>query len=572
MKRKKYLILLVLLVLIGALFTYAMYRSETKASASFEVAKWNVNVKVNGVSANNDIINVSLMDREWKNDISYVAEGKIAPGSYTTFDIEIDATGTEVPVEYQVLFDNLDELPGFSIEINDQEGIIQYSKELPMLKIIPVTVRWNADLSDSKEKDKLDISLNNKELSLDIRILTSQKLTPLCNITYDLNDGSEVSVVKIEKNKSIINLPKPSKIGYIFKGWYTDKEEGDLVTTSTKVVEDVTYYAHWDIKTILVTFNSHGGSEVTSLSIMQGSRLADLSEPIKEDYIFIGWYTKEVGGEKITGEEEILDNITLHARYEKQDLGKVVYFDPVSNDICNEYTYSIDKIRSNESTCYKWRIISSDNDTASIQLDHNLVNKTKWNSNTSKSSDGPVLALQELESLTTNWNRVLPINYTYDTSKSINSYGTLSCSFGTCYIEDKYITNSLRARLITAEEIMDIINTKADSDALSRTWTLQNTNSIFFSSLSIRTGYTDLAFGDNKLSWLIENTSSSNITGSTSNLYGEDNDGYWTLSPSSKNNTYAGIITKYGDYETYILYDNNYGLRPVINVSKTDLN
>jgi len=138
MKRKKYLILLVLLVLIGALFTYAMYRSETRASASFEVAKWNVNVKVNGVSANNNIINVSLMDREWKNDISYVAEGKIAPGSYTTFDIEIDATGTEVPVEYQVLFDNLDELPGFSIEINDQEGIYGRYPCIPDRRYLPL--------------------------------------------------------------------------------------------------------------------------------------------------------------------------------------------------------------------------------------------------------------------------------------------------------------------------------------------------------------------------------------------------------------------------------------------------
>ena len=442
-----------------------------------------------------------------------------------------------------------------------------------MLKIIPVTVRWNADLFDSKEKDKTDISLNDKQLSLDIRILTSQKLTPLCNITYDYNYGSEVSIVKIEKNKSIRNLPNPTRIGYNFLGWYTNKEDGDLVTNSTKVVEDVTYYAHWDIKTLLVTFNSHGGSDVTSLSIMQGSRLGNLPEPIKEDYLFLGWYTKEVGGEKITGEEEILDNIILHARYEKQDLGKIVYFDPVSDNICNEYTYDISKIRSGESTCYKWRIISTDNnDIVNIQLDHNLVNKTKWNSNTSKSSDGPVLALKELEDVTSSWTRVVPINYTYDTSLSTNSYGTLTCTFGTCYIEDNYVTASLRARLITAEEIMNIVNTKADSNALSRTWTLENQNAIYFSSLSIKTGYTDEAFGDTKLSWLIENTSYSGTTGSTSNLYDEDNNGYWTLSPSSKNNTYAGIVTKFGDYETYILYDNNHGLRPVISVSKSDLN
>ncbi len=572
--KKRYLLLVLVLLFVGVIFTYALFRSTTRAYATFDVANWNVIVKVNGVRAINNEVNVSLMDKEWSNDLSTVAEGKIAPGSYTTFDIEIDATGTEVPVEYQVLFDNLDELSGFKVELDSQEGVIEYSKEGSMKKIIPVRVTWESSLDDSDYKDYQDIELNGRNMSLNMRIITSQLLEPLCTVTLDLNDGSTTSIIKTEKNKSIKNLPHPDRIGYIFKGWYTQKVDGDLIKNTTRITEDITLYAHWEINEVTVTFNTNGGNSIQPVTLKQGGKLISLPEPIKDNYIFNGWYTKEIGGELVSIDDIIMNDITYYARYNELQLGKIVYFDPVTSNECNEYTYDIDKIRSGESTCYRWRIIDPDtnNDKINIQLDHNILNNVKWNSNTSLSSDGPVLAIKALEGKTRNWYRVEPITYTYDTSASLNSYGTFDCFNGQCSFDKDNksvtVTSDSRARLITGEEIMTIINTKADGAADSRTWTLDNPNAIFFSSLSIKTGYTNEAFGDTRLSWLIENTTKSNTTGSTSNLYGEDNDGYWTLSPSSKNSSYASMVTKYGDFESYVLYNNNYGIRPVIHVSK----
>ncbi len=40
-------------------------------------------------------------------------------------------------------------------------------------------------------------------------------------------------------------LPEPTRPNYAFLGWFTEPEGGTKVTATTKVTEDMTYYAHW---------------------------------------------------------------------------------------------------------------------------------------------------------------------------------------------------------------------------------------------------------------------------------------------------------------------------------------
>jgi uncharacterized protein (TIGR02145 family)/uncharacterized repeat protein (TIGR02543 family) len=48
----------------------------------------------------------------------------------------------------------------------------------------------------------------------------------------------------------LASLPTPTRIGYIFEGWYTDRTDGTQVTTSTTFSVDatITIYAHWKIE------------------------------------------------------------------------------------------------------------------------------------------------------------------------------------------------------------------------------------------------------------------------------------------------------------------------------------
>lgn len=65
-------------------------------------------------------------------------------------------------------------------------------------------------------------------------------------ITYDANGGS-CMVASAEANASdkLADLAVPTRDGYIFAGWFTEKTGGEQVTTDTVFTDDTTIYAHW---------------------------------------------------------------------------------------------------------------------------------------------------------------------------------------------------------------------------------------------------------------------------------------------------------------------------------------
>lgn len=62
-----------------------------------------------------------------------------------------------------------------------------------------------------------------------------------------LDDGSTCRRITVTNGSAYGSLPTPTKDGYTFDGWYTQKEGGSEITASTKVnlTSDQTLYAHW---------------------------------------------------------------------------------------------------------------------------------------------------------------------------------------------------------------------------------------------------------------------------------------------------------------------------------------
>lgn len=55
------------------------------------------------------------------------------------------------------------------------------------------------------------------------------------------------AISEITSGSQLGNLPgNPERTGYTFKGWYTEEEGGDPVTTSTIITDNVLFYAHWE--------------------------------------------------------------------------------------------------------------------------------------------------------------------------------------------------------------------------------------------------------------------------------------------------------------------------------------
>lgn len=64
-----------------------------------------------------------------------------------------------------------------------------------------------------------------------------------------------------------------------------------------------------------VTFDSNGGSDVTSQQIENGGKAIKPDDPTKNEYIFGGWYTSASSAEKFNFDTIITQNITLYARW-----------------------------------------------------------------------------------------------------------------------------------------------------------------------------------------------------------------------------------------------------------------
>ena len=140
-------------------------------------------------------------------------------------------------------------------------------------------------------------------------------------ISLDPNGGSLSTTFKmVTFNSNYGTLPKPSRSGYNFLGWFTAKEGGTEVTSSTRMTtpKNHTLYAHWSVDSFTVTFNANGGSvSPSSKSVTYGATYGTLPTPSRTGYKFLGWYTSKTGGTKVTSSTKVTNgkNHTLYAQW-----------------------------------------------------------------------------------------------------------------------------------------------------------------------------------------------------------------------------------------------------------------
>ncbi len=103
--------------------------------------------------------------------------------------------------------------------------------------------------------------------------------------------------------------------GYGFDGWYTARTDGTKITKDSIVsAEYTTLYAQYKPNTYTLSFNSVGGSAVSSRNVKYDSKYGELPVPKKYGYKFEGWFTAEKGGTEIT-ENSIVSFASNHTLY-----------------------------------------------------------------------------------------------------------------------------------------------------------------------------------------------------------------------------------------------------------------
>ena len=132
-------------------------------------------------------------------------------------------------------------------------------------------------------------------------------------VFLDANGGSvKPSSVRKTAGRAYGELPTPTRDGYTFAGWYTDKNSGTQIGSDSRFWSNVnqTLYAHWTSGSYTVTFYPNGGVMSPFSASIKNDNIPSFA-PVIEDtgfvwispyissrqgYVFSGWHTEKTGG------------------------------------------------------------------------------------------------------------------------------------------------------------------------------------------------------------------------------------------------------------------------------------
>ena len=74
-----------------------------------------------------------------------------------------------------------------------------------------------------------------------------------------------------------------------------------------------------------ISFETNGGTAVSSIKVKKGDIIGELPTTIKENYEFVGWFTENDGGIEITSEYIVEKNMKLYAHYTDKEYLTITY-------------------------------------------------------------------------------------------------------------------------------------------------------------------------------------------------------------------------------------------------------
>jgi uncharacterized repeat protein (TIGR02543 family) len=118
----------------------------------------------------------------------------------------------------------------------------------------------------------------------------------------------------------------PAKDGYTFIGWFSAETGGTLYAWPYTLSADVTMHAQWwddsqgTFTTCTITFDSHNGLVVPSITAPNGTQVTKPADPAKDGYTFTGWFSAETGGTLYAWPYTLSADVTMHAQWQDNSL------------------------------------------------------------------------------------------------------------------------------------------------------------------------------------------------------------------------------------------------------------
>ena len=162
--------------------TYSKYFTQIEGKGSATVAQWSF--KANNQTST--IANIKLSNTYSQSNIK---QNTIAPGTSGQFDIVLDATGSDVAINYEIKFKNSKNKPTnlkftygtkTSETLEGLEDILKGTINLEDNRTKTITIKWNwayetgSTADERTNNDKIDTNDAGKDYSFDIEITGTQ--------------------------------------------------------------------------------------------------------------------------------------------------------------------------------------------------------------------------------------------------------------------------------------------------------------------------------------------------------------------------------------------------------------
>ncbi len=144
-------------------------------------------------------------------------------------------------------------------------------------------------------------------------------------VTFDVQGhGTAPKTQEVESGKKAEEPDPPTAEGYIFGGWFTDKECKTAYDFSETVTKDVTVYAKWTVITYTVSFKTSRGTAPAAQTVNHGEKAAKPADPTAKGYTFTGW--QKADGTAYDFSAPVKSNLELTAGWRPNKY--TIHFDP----------------------------------------------------------------------------------------------------------------------------------------------------------------------------------------------------------------------------------------------------
>ncbi|MBS5165433.1 MAG: S-layer homology domain-containing protein [Butyricicoccus pullicaecorum] len=135
-------------------------------------------------------------------------------------------------------------------------------------------------------------------------------------LNVPLREGEQVPQVAVEvSNNAFVNVKQASAVGDSAVV-YISPENGNAGNAQVYTINFVAEQA-----THTIRFESNGGSEVASVTVLDGLRVSEPEEPGRRGYVFCGWYRDAVMGSLYNFDAPVYDDLTLYAGWRESAAG-----------------------------------------------------------------------------------------------------------------------------------------------------------------------------------------------------------------------------------------------------------